>query len=88
MHLDGEINLVLHKFGQACQNVYWQEEESEAEAAAAGEDGLLHAYTIEDCELRRLLTIVNFSFFFQFIFIQAIISGHPEWINLICHIQK
>ncbi len=50
MHLDGEINLVLHQFGppsvwssisliQACQNVYRQEEEpEEAEAAAAGED--------------------------------------------------
>ncbi len=39
---------------QACQNVYWQEEKPE-EAAAAGEDGLLHTNTIEDCELRSLL---------------------------------
>ena len=51
MHLDGEINLVLHQFGppsvwsedqiaypceiQACQNVYRQEEEPEE---AGGED--------------------------------------------------
>ncbi len=34
------------------QNVYRQEEEPEE---AAGEDGLLHANTIEDCELRSLL---------------------------------
>ncbi len=41
MHLDGEINLVLHQFDpceiQACQNVYRQEEEPE-EAEAAGEN--------------------------------------------------
>ncbi len=41
---------------QACQNMYRQEEEpEEAGAGAAGEDVLLHANTIEDCELRSLL---------------------------------
>ncbi len=42
--------------GEKGQNVYRQEEEpEEAEAAAGGEDGLLHVNTIEDCELRSLL---------------------------------